>query len=105
VLRFGDRKGNLAFFLLRTSAHSWFAGGSRRRLAAGSGMLRIDQGRLNFVSGAPRRRASNKEQGRQCEQSQRGRVSGRCVHPPDSTRQRRGARVLASRKSNAFEAP
>src|SRR6185503_3256956 len=61
-----------------------------------SGMLFIDQRRPHLISGAAGHRMSSKDQGRQYEHNQRSPVSGRCVHPTDSTDEpvlRRRARI------------
>jgi hypothetical protein len=68
LLRSGNGKWHLAFFLLRT-------------------FVRIDP-RRHFISGATCHRTSSKEQGRQYEQNQRSRVSGSWAHALDSTHDR-----------------
>jgi hypothetical protein len=81
LLRSGNGKWHLAFFLLPTSVRD------------GSCLLDrscrlIGQRRLQFISGAACHRTSSKEQGRQYEQNQRSRVSGSSVHATDSTHDR-----------------
>jgi hypothetical protein len=63
LLRLGNGKWNLAFFLLRTSSRD----GSR--FLGWRGTLCIDQRGLNFISGTASRRTSSNDQGCQYEQA------------------------------------
>ncbi len=80
LLRFGDDKWNLAFFLLRTSGSRSL---QRRRLGR-RGAFCIDQSRLIFRIGFGRR-APSADQRYQYEQGQPGRAYYRCLHAEDST--------------------
>src|SRR6185369_13397669 len=98
LLRLGNGKWNLAFFLLR----ALFRDGSR--FLGCRGRLCIDQRGLNFLGASASRRTSSKKQGCQDEQSQRSRVSGRCVHAADSTHRRARCMRTGTKKSNVFAA-
>src|SRR5271156_5888883 len=92
LLRLGDAKWNLALLLLRAFVRNG------NRFLGGRGRLCIDHRWLNFLRGAACRRTSSKDQGHQYEQSERSRVSGRCVHATECTRA--GQPFVETRSSN-----